>query len=150
MPIITTGSPFAEFTNSRIDVKVFEYDTENLDKYGNPKYIESTLSIYCLLEIASKYEKTGYKPIVNPGVDTNEIFLQGILIQPLELPINVKPPSTGVLNIRSENNRIDIGDFTITNTIQNPFLLGANINFENKIQGTFIQNQTISGNSILV
>jgi hypothetical protein len=124
------GSPFSFASNATLTFSV-PSSKYVLDEYENliPELIP--LTITCLLKPSPS------KPDIDGGIDQSETTFEGFLVDPLELPIEIKPYTKAIARITVANGVVETGEFTLLKVIQNPFVMSANVNLVNKIRGIF-------------
>ena len=127
-------SPFAFAANATLTFNVPSNATTT-DKYNNVIPVYEQVEVICLLKPSTT------TPEVQPGIDENVTPMAGFLVDPLELPTNVKSLTKAIAKIKTANGVFETGEFTLLKTIQNPFVMAANVDLVNRIRGTFRLNK---------
>jgi hypothetical protein len=125
------SSPFSFASNATL---IFSVPTNSVtaDEWGNITNETTTISITCLLKPSTPKAES------MEGIDQNSTYLEGFLVEPLELPVLIKPLTKAIAVIVTANGVEETGEFTLLKTIQNPFVMSANVDLVNRIRGFFL------------
>lgn len=126
------SSPFLSVANAKLTFKV---SGSNLveDSRGNVVPVTETITLVALLQEAKKTGVSLPDRYRKEGLDINAKTLEGFLVEPLELPLSIRPPCTGYAEIRLATNRIELGKFEMVPVSQNPFVVSAGVKDVTKI-----------------
>jgi len=124
------SSPFAFASNAVLTFSV-PTDTTTEDEWENVVCDRTDVSIICILK------PTTPKAESVEGVDQNSTYVEGFLVDPLELPISIKPLTKAIALITTATGVTTTGEFTLLETIQNPFVMSAKVDLVNRIRGIF-------------
>jgi hypothetical protein len=103
------------------------------DSRGNVTPVEDTLTLVALLQEAKKSGVSLPDRYRKEGLDINAKILEGFLVDPLELPLSIRPPCTGYAEIQLATNRVELGKFEMVPVSQNPFVVSAGVKDVTKI-----------------
>jgi hypothetical protein len=132
------SSPFESVANADL---VFQIQTNSLttDGWGNPVPSQQDFTIQALLQPAKQptIERWG-------GADASIALFEGFLVNPLELPIEIRPPCTGQGTIVVATNRKEKGDIKLLPIFQNPYVVAAGVKEVTRIVVSFRSREVIS------
>jgi hypothetical protein len=126
------SSPFLSVANAKLTFRV-SGDSLEVDAWGNIVPVEETVTIVALLQEAKKTGISLPDRYRKEGLDINAKILEGFLVEPLELPLAIRPPCTGYAEIRLATNRLELGKFEMVPVSQNPFVVSAGVKDVTKI-----------------
>ena len=124
------SSPFS-FASNAVLIFSVPSTTTTEDEWGNIIPDRTDISIICLLK------PTTPKAESVEGIDQNSTYLEGFLVDPLELPTSIRPMTKAIATITVATGVTKEGEFTLLETIQNPFVMSARVNLVNRIRGIF-------------
>jgi hypothetical protein len=124
------SSPFAFASNAELTFKV-PTATTTVDEWGNTIPVTTDIQIICLLKPETPEAET------IEGIDRNSTVMEGFLVDPLTLPEGIKPLTVAIAKIKVSEGIIRTGEFTLLDTIQNPFVMSAKVDLVNRIRGIF-------------
>lgn len=132
------SSPFESVANADL---IFQIQTSFFatDNWGNPVPSQQELSIKALLQPAKQptIERWG-------GADGSIALFEGFLVNPLELPIEIRPPCTGQGTIIVATNRKEKGDIELLPIVQNPYVVAAGVKEVTRIVVSFRSREVVS------
>ena len=119
---MSSSSPFESVANADLTFQIQSTSFFAIDSWGNPTPTQKELVIKALLQPAKQptIERWG-------GVDASISLFEGFLVDPLELPFQIRPPCTGQGTIVIATNRKEKGDIELLPTIQNPYVVAAGV-----------------------
>lgn len=126
------SSPFLSVANAKLTLKV-SGNGLNTDAWGNVVPTNETVTLVALLQNVKKSGTnlpTNYR---KEGLDINSKILEGFLVDPVELPLSVRPPCIGTAEIKLATNRVELGKFELIFPPQNPFVVSAGVKDVTKI-----------------
>lgn len=126
------SSPFLSVANAKLTLKV-SGNGLNTDAWGNVVPTNETVTLVALLQ---EIKKSGTSLPTNyrkEGLDINSKILEGFLVDPVELPLSVRPPCIGTAEIKLATNRVELGKFELMFPPQNPFVVSAGVKDVTKI-----------------
>lgn len=131
------SSPFLSVANAKLTFKVSSGALQK-DAWGNVVPVTETITLIALLQEAKKSGVTLPDRYRKEGLDINAKILEGFLVEPLELPLSIRPPCTGYAEIRLATNRVELGKFEMVPVSQNPFVVSAGVKDVTKILVVFM------------
>lgn len=131
------SSPFLSVANAKLTFKV-SGDSLGADAWGNVVPVTETITLVALLQEAKKTGVSLPERYRKEGLDINAKILEGFLVDPLELPLVIRPPCTGYAEIRLATNRVELGKFEMVPVSQNPFVVSAGVKDVTKILIVFM------------
>ena len=126
------SSPFLSVANARLTFKI-SGDSLGVDAWDNIVPVTETITLVALLQEAKKSGVNLPERYRKGGLDVNTKILEGFLVDPLELPLTVRPPCTGYAEIRLATNRLELGKFEMFPVSQNPFVVSAGVKDVTKV-----------------
>jgi hypothetical protein len=131
--MIKNSSPFTYYANAVIHLPRVLVGV-GVDRYGNQSLDKEIIDYQCLLEpgkadtMATQYM---------PGINTNNIFLSGYLINPYYFPSDISFPCDADVELKTAPGKTQIGKIRLLPVMSDPYLLKTNVDFINKVKGWF-------------
>jgi hypothetical protein len=135
------SSPFLSVANAKLTLRVSGTGLVQ-DARGNVTPLQETITLIALLQEGKKAGTSLPPDYRKEGIDVNAKLLEGFLVDPLELPLSVRPPCTGTAEIKLATNRIEVGKFELIFPPQNPFVVSAGVKDVTKIIVIFRMEDT--------
>lgn len=129
------SSPFEAYKNATLVFTTESYTGNTFNNVGNPVPVVEEVTVECLLVPSTSRTQQEIK--LQEGLDYNEILMEGYLVNPRNLPENIRAPMIAKAIIKTGINRAETGIFTLDPVIQDPFLVALKIDLVNKITGLF-------------
>ena len=126
------SSPFLNVANAKLTFKV-SGDALTEDSKGNVVPVEEWVTMMALLQESKNSAKVLPYNYPRAKLGLKAKVLEGYLVDPLELPLSIRPICTGYAEIRVATNRIELGKFELMLTQQNPFVVSAGVKEVTKI-----------------
>lgn len=131
-------SPFRSVYNTELQFLI-DSDELTTDRFDNLIPSQKTINVSALLKPASQSTISRWA-----GKDSNSLLLEGFLVDPLELPIQIQPPCKAKMKIRTATNRQEEGDAELLPLIQNPYVVAVGIKNVTRILVQFRANKLIN------
>lgn len=126
------SSPFLSVANAKLTFQVSGGSLQE-DAWGNVVPITETITLVALLQETKKSGVTLPDRYRKEGLDINAKILEGFLVDPLELPLSIRPPCIGHAEVRLATNRVETGKVELIPVSQNPFVVSAGVKDVTKI-----------------
>lgn len=130
-------SPFDSVANAELFFQI-QTNTLTTDTWGNPIPNHQEFTVKALLQPAKQLtiDRLG-------GLDASFALLEGFMVSPLELPIEIRPPCTGQGIIKMATNRKEKGDVELFPIIQNPYVIAAGVKIVTRIAVKFRSREVL-------